>query len=745
MNKSVNSGHLSDLNDFKYRIDILSSIMLNLLTKSKSLKRCFLALLIFFISAEVEAQTITSFNNEPYYAEPYNSNPYNLSFSPQQYFKKVNYDANNDGFIDIVYMYNFGSQGGIVLFGANGPVSTVSIASIDPAGAAVNARGWAFDDFNGDGFKDFAYNLGASDVAIRYYTGLNASGVPQYASPVALNLSLTGLLDIYGMNSADLNGDGRFDIVVAGANGAGKPKMLINNGDGTFSKFDLGTTNYYQSKVVVADIDNDNDLDLLIPTFSQIILYKNNGNNGSGIPQYGVSVLINDSDSFDSNSTDLEVVDLNNDSKLDLILNVPGTGTTNTRFYINSTANLSTGSFTFVKTKIIGGAGSYPDMPLIGGYNSLYQDIDNDGIKEILGSNNGTNNRFFGWIKLAIDPSTLVVSVTEKKPIFHLGPQTETSVYGRYLFQGDINSDNAKDYLLIYEGNSARRLVYYKTVFPVINRPNFTAVTLNDRFFVSGYKDDQITVTISSDLAGAFASTASNGGVVTGSGTNSVTITGTVQQINNTLGAFTYTPTVNGAHNVTITVVNAANVSASRVQVINVNSLPSSTITTSVASLTAFSTCTGTASTEQSFTVSGTSLTGNVTVTAPSGYQVSLTSGSGFATSVVIPASGTLSATPVYVRLASTANAGTPAGNITVATQGATTRNVAVTGTINTVAQLTIQNSLCATQGLYWSTWSSVTANTATGTIGNVGVTVTHSNSGLSTTPVCLQTKVDFS
>lgn len=37
-------------------------------------------------------------------------------------------------------MYNFGSQGGIVLFGANGPVSTVSIASIDPAGAAVNAR-----------------------------------------------------------------------------------------------------------------------------------------------------------------------------------------------------------------------------------------------------------------------------------------------------------------------------------------------------------------------------------------------------------------------------------------------------------------------------------------------------------------------------------------------------------------------------------------------------------------------------
>ncbi|WP_280158098.1 MULTISPECIES: gliding motility-associated C-terminal domain-containing protein [Flavobacterium] len=161
---------------------------------------------------------------------------------------------------------------------------------------------------------------------------------------------------------------------------------------------------------------------------------------------------------------------------------------------------------------------------------------------------------------------------------------------------------------------------------------------------------------------------------------------------------------------------------------------PSSVLTSSVASLTGFSTCTGTASADQSFTVSGTLLTGNVTVTAPTGFEVSLSSGTGFGSSVTIPASGTLAATTVYTRLVSTATAGAKSGNITVASTGATTQNVAASGTVNTAALLGIQNSLCASQGLYWSTWNTVNATTASGKIGNVNVMVTHSAGGLSTT-----------
>ena len=106
------------------------------------------------------------------------------------------------------------------------------------------------------------------------------------------------------------------------------------------------------------------------------------------------------------------------------------------------------------------------------------------------------------------------------------------------------------------------------------------------------------------------------------------------------------------------------------------------TVTATPATLAAFSTPAGTASASQTITVGGTSLTGDVVVTAPAGYQVSLAVGSGYAASVTVAqAGGTAASTQVYVRLAGT-TAGTYAGNVTVASPGATTVNVAVTGSV---------------------------------------------------------------
>jgi len=87
--------------------------------------------------------------------------------------------------------------------------------------------------------------------------------------------------------------------------------------------------------------------------------------------------------------------------------------------------------------------------------------------------------------------------------------------------------------------------------------------------------------------------------------------------------------------------------------------------------LAAVDTTYGTASpTPTSFTVSGANLTGapgNLTVTPPSGFEVSLTIGSGYTTSLSVPyATSTLSATDVYLRLAATTNFGTYSGNIEV-------------------------------------------------------------------------------
>ena len=98
---------------------------------------------------------------------------------------------------------------------------------------------------------------------------------------------------------------------------------------------------------------------------------------------------------------------------------------------------------------------------------------------------------------------------------------------------------------------------------------------------------------------------------------------------------------------------------------------------------TAFTSCTGVVSTAQNFTVSGSGLSANITVTAPTGFEVSLTAGSGYASSITLTqTSGTVATTTVYVRLSTTAT-GTPSGNVACTSTGATTRNVAVLGTVS--------------------------------------------------------------
>ncbi len=101
--------------------------------------------------------------------------------------------------------------------------------------------------------------------------------------------------------------------------------------------------------------------------------------------------------------------------------------------------------------------------------------------------------------------------------------------------------------------------------------------------------------------------------------------------------------------------------------------------------LAAFSSCSGSPSAEQNFTVSGSALTADITITAPTDFEISITSGSGFNSSLTLTQSGgSVPNTIIYVRMAASAT-GTPSGNITVASSGVTTVNVAVSGTVNPI------------------------------------------------------------
>jgi pectin methylesterase-like acyl-CoA thioesterase len=91
----------------------------------------------------------------------------------------------------------------------------------------------------------------------------------------------------------------------------------------------------------------------------------------------------------------------------------------------------------------------------------------------------------------------------------------------------------------------------------------------------------------------------------------------------------------------------------------------------------------GAPSAAQTFTISGTNLNSNVTLTPPDNYQVSANGGANWFTKanplVLTQSGGTLNATTISVRL-NAAAAGPYAGDIACTSTGATTINIAITG-----------------------------------------------------------------
>jgi gliding motility-associated-like protein len=92
----------------------------------------------------------------------------------------------------------------------------------------------------------------------------------------------------------------------------------------------------------------------------------------------------------------------------------------------------------------------------------------------------------------------------------------------------------------------------------------------------------------------------------------------------------------------------------------------------------------GSFSAEQFFTVSGiylTPLNGTVNITAPAGYQISTSSGTGYTSSINLNyVGGVLNLDTIYIRFFPTTN-GLYSGNVVVSGGGATTANLAVDGT----------------------------------------------------------------
>lgn len=130
----------------------------------------------------------------------------------------------------------------------------------------------------------------------------------------------------------------------------------------------------------------------------------------------------------------------------------------------------------------------------------------------------------------------------------------------------------------------------------------------------------------------------------------------------------------------------------------DINIAPGPKIITS-GSLTALTTTYGTESNNTSFDVSGSNLTSNISINAPSGFEISTSSTSNFSNSITLTqSSGSVANTTIYVRLAATTLFGTYNGNINLSSDTASVLVPTVTSSVNkkelTITGITIEDKI---------------------------------------------------
>jgi hypothetical protein len=120
-------------------------------------------------------------------------------------------------------------------------------------------------------------------------------------------------------------------------------------------------------------------------------------------------------------------------------------------------------------------------------------------------------------------------------------------------------------------------------------------------------------------------------------------------------------------------------------------------ISSPIATLTS---CSGTASSPTTFGVTGSGLTASVTITAPSYFEISTSSGGTYSSSLTLTNTPTVSQT-LYVRLNSSATAGDKTGNITATSTGASDVTTTVSGTVKALPTLSVSSIVLCAEATY--------------------------------------------
>ena len=217
-------------------------------------------------------------------------------------------DFNRDGHLDIATADSVGNNVSVLLGNANGTFGVSTQYASGPCTAIASG------DFNGDGNPDLAAVAGAYGLIVLIG---KSDGTFVAAAAILFGIKPDGVV------VADINGDGKRDLLVsdyglyASRKKTGSVYVLLGNGDGTFQTATLFTAGFTNPVgLTVADLNRDGKLDVVTANDNTTI--SNNSNtvllgNGDGTLQAPLAV-----NGAGRTATWVEAADVNGDGIPDL-------------------------------------------------------------------------------------------------------------------------------------------------------------------------------------------------------------------------------------------------------------------------------------------------------------------------------------------------------------------------------------------------------------------------------------------
>lgn len=411
-------------------------------TKTKKLER--LSLLVNSIRGKVITQTTTGLNSRIVFAllslclfllptkntkaQYFNLVEEDMPFDSVDFSSVVFVDVNNDNYEDVLIMGRKADY-----------YASTKLYINDGTGKFINSDNSVFDDVS-EGSVDYAdVDMdGDQDILI---SGARNSSSRDFITKLYRNdgdgnfqavTSLTGL-SASSVAFADIDGDNDQDIMIAGLDTdfTETIKLYRNNGSGSYSEIrNIPMDGVGFCSIAFADVDGDNDEDVLItgrnrPTSRIAKLYINNG--------YGSFVEKENTPFRGVHRSAIAFADVDNDDDQDvLITGISGSSTASgiTELYIND----GTGEFSKMN-----------NTPFVGyNYGSVdFADIDNDGDLDLLLT--GLNSS--GKSTMYVNDGTGNFSLHSDSWI--------NNIYASSACFGDIDNDNDQD--LIVAGTTGGR------------------------------------------------------------------------------------------------------------------------------------------------------------------------------------------------------------------------------------------------------------------------------------------------